>query len=235
MLAHDLATETRGAGVSCAMSAATPHPMTAAEYLEWERLQPYKHEYRRGEIFAMSGGSPRHNFLGAAATRELSMATRGRGCGVFSSDQKIALIAGERYVYADGVVVCGELQRENGTTDILLNPRIVVEVLSRSTEAYDRGEKWEGYQGIASLTDYVLVAQRTARVEHYQREALERRRGRDRGALSGRVRLPRRLTRQLQAKPPSRRTIQCAPSINAAPIAQAQAGSSGATCRSAAT
>jgi Uma2 family endonuclease len=153
------------------MSAATPHPMTSAEYLAWEAREPSKHEYLRGEIFAMPGGSPRHNFLGAAVISVLRGAMRGRGCGVFTSDQKIALVPGERYVYPDAAVVCGALQREPGTADVLLNPRVVIEVLSQSTEAYDRGGKWEGYQGVASVTDYVLVAQRAVRVEHYQRDA----------------------------------------------------------------
>ncbi|MEP7126398.1 MAG: Uma2 family endonuclease [Byssovorax sp.] len=76
-----------------------------------------------------------------------------------------------RYVYADSVVVCGAMRTEPGTSDVLANPRILVEVLSRSTEAYDRGEKWEAYQRLASLTDYLLVAQTSVRVEHYQREA----------------------------------------------------------------
>jgi Uma2 family endonuclease len=152
------------------MSAATPQKMTAAEYLAWEREQPSKHEYKHGEVFAMSGGSPRHNLLAGEVLVQLSIATRSHGCRVLTSDQRVALIPDARYVYPDAAVVCGELKLQPGTTDVLLNPRIVVEVLSRSTEAYDRGEKWEGYQRIASLTDYVLVSQRAVRLEHYQRD-----------------------------------------------------------------
>jgi Uma2 family endonuclease len=145
--------------------------MTAAEYLAWEREQSDKHEYHHGEVFAMSGGSPRHNLLAGEAIVQLGIVVRSHGCRVLTSDQRVAFVPDEHYVYPDAAVVCGEPKLQPGTTDVLLNPRVVVEVLSRSTEAYDRGEKWEGYQGISSLTDYVLVSQRAVRVEHYQRQA----------------------------------------------------------------
>jgi Uma2 family endonuclease len=88
-----------------------------------------------------------------------------------NSDQRVSAKQGERYVYPDVVVVCGGMRSEADTKDVLANPTVIVEVLSRSTEAYDRGEKWEAYQRLASLTDYVLVAQAAVRVEHYAREA----------------------------------------------------------------
>ncbi len=152
------------------MGATTPHRMTAVEYLAWEREQGTKHEYHRGEVFAMAGGSPRHNLLCGEAIIQLGVATRGLGCRVLTSDQRVAFATGD-YVYPDAAVVCGEPKVQPGTTDVLLNPRVVVEVLSKGTEAFDRGEKWEGYQRIASLTDYLLVSQRAVRVEHYQRTA----------------------------------------------------------------
>lgn len=150
--------------------AATTRHMTAPEYLVWERDQVEKHEFHRGEVFAMAGGSARHNFLSVALSAELRSATRPRGCHVLSSDQRISATRGERYVYADAVVVCGGVQLEPGTSDVLANPSVVVEVLSASTESYDRGDKWEAYQRLASLTDYLLVAQGSVRVEHYRRE-----------------------------------------------------------------
>lgn len=150
--------------------AATSRHMTAAEYLEWERAQTSRHEYHLGEVFAMAGGSPRHNFLSVAMGAELRAAVRGKRCHVLSPDQRISAKEGERYVYADAVVACGGLRMEPGTTDVLANPTIVVEVLSRSTEMYDRGAKWEAYQRLPSLTDYLLAAQTSARIEHYQRE-----------------------------------------------------------------
>lgn len=150
--------------------AAASQPLSAAEYLAWEREQPGKHEYHLGEVFAMAGGSPRHNFLANAAGAELRACLRGKKCHVLSADQRISARQGERYVYADAVAACGGARMEPGTNDVLANPTIVVEVLSRSTEAYDRGEKWDAYQRLPSLTDYLLVSQTTTQIEHYQRE-----------------------------------------------------------------
>jgi Uma2 family endonuclease len=150
--------------------AAIDVPMSAAEFLVWERGQPGKHEFLAGEVFAMAGGSPRHNLLAGAMVAELRAATAARGCRVLSSDQRIAAPAGKRYVYADAVVVCGPLEAEPDTSDVLCNPTIVVEVLSPSTEAHDRGAKWQAYQQIDSLSDYLLLTQTEARIEHYRRE-----------------------------------------------------------------
>ncbi len=144
--------------------------MTVDAYLTWEREQNERHEYVHGEVFAMSGGSPRHAALIAAMTTELSVAHRGGPCRVLSTDQRIVAVDGEHYVYADVSVVCGRMVLAQGTEDVLANPAIVVEVLSKSTEAYDRGKKWEGYQTVPSVTDYLLVSQSSAHVEHYQRE-----------------------------------------------------------------
>jgi Uma2 family endonuclease len=153
------------------MGAAPIARMSAADYLAWERLQSGKHEFHLGEVFAMAGGSPRHHLLSTAVGAELRTAMRGMGCHVLSSDQRISAKQGERCVYADSVVACGGTKMEPGTTDVLANPSVIVEVLSRGTEPYDRGEKWEAYQRLASLTDYMLVTQTSVRVEHYQREA----------------------------------------------------------------
>jgi Uma2 family endonuclease len=150
-------------------SAAPTHRLSVAEYLAWERTQPTKHEYHLGEVFAMAGGSPRHNFLSAAIIVSLHAAMRGKGCQVLSSDQRISAKKDARYVYADAVAACGGVQLEPGTTDVLANPRVIVEVLSRSTADYDRGEKWESYQRLPSLTDYLLVTQKSVQIEHYQR------------------------------------------------------------------
>lgn len=153
-----------------AADAAPQLRMTASEYLAWEREQPERHGFLRGEVFAMAGGSPRHNALIAAVVRDLGNAFFDSPCRVLSADQRIAAHEGEHYVYADASVVCGRLELVPGTKDVLANPTIVVEMLSKRTEAYDRGLKWEDYQQIASLSDYVLVSQAAARVEHFQRE-----------------------------------------------------------------
>jgi Uma2 family endonuclease len=143
--------------------------LSPQEFLDWERQQPVRHEFFRGEVFAMAGGSVRHNALSARVIAQLDGALRGRGCVVMSSDQRIGIGSGERYVYPDVSVVCGQVVLEPGTSDVVTNPTILVEVLSGSTEQYDRGQKWEGYQRLASLTDYVLVSQSEARIEHFRR------------------------------------------------------------------
>jgi Uma2 family endonuclease len=143
--------------------------LSPSEFLAWERAQPARHEYYRGEVFAMAGGSVRHNALCSSLTAVLHAALGRGGCTVLSSDQRVGFAAGERYVYPDISVVCGPIVLEDGTSDVLSNPTILVEVLSASTEQYDRGLKWEGYQRLASLTDYVLVSQTEARIEHFRR------------------------------------------------------------------
>jgi Uma2 family endonuclease len=142
--------------------------LTAAEYLAWEREQTDKHEFHAGEVFAMAGGSPRHNLIAGNVHSVLKRALQGR-CVAFPSDQRVMFDGGARYVYPDTSVVCGKVMLQDGTTDVLVNPTILVEVLSRGTEQYDRGLKWEGYQRLASLTDYLLISQHEVRVEQFQR------------------------------------------------------------------
>jgi Uma2 family endonuclease len=139
--------------------------MVPEEYLAWERQQEQKHEYFEGEVYAMAGGSPRHNRLSFKVGVALESALGGR-CHVLSSDQRVRSRE-RRYVYPDVSVVCGAPVIEHG--DVLVNPMIVVEVLSSTTEQYDRGLKWNGYQALPSLTDYVLVSQDRAHIEHFGR------------------------------------------------------------------
>lgn len=144
--------------------------MTATEYLAWERAQPLKHEYHHGEIFAVSSASLRHNAIAAAVIAELGNALVGKGCRVLTSAQRVAAPRSQRYVYPDATVVCGPPAVQPGELDVLENPSTVVEVLSPSTEAYDRGIKWEGYRRVPSVADYLLFSQDEAKVEHYQRQ-----------------------------------------------------------------
>jgi Uma2 family endonuclease len=143
--------------------------LTPDEYLAWERDQRVRHEFYRGEVFAMAGGSMRHNALCARVIATLEPQLSGR-CVVLTSDQRVVASQRERYVYPDVSIVCGSVITEAGTSDVLVNPTILVEVLSESTEQYDRGLKWEGYQRIDSLTDYVLVSQSERRIEHFRRD-----------------------------------------------------------------
>lgn len=145
--------------------------MSPAEYLAWERTQREKHQLLHGEVYAMAGGSPRHNRLCARILARLDAALRGSSCGPFSSDQKVFIPATSNFVYPDGTVVCGPVELHPGTNDVIDNPKVVVEVLSKSTEQHDRGDKWEDYRSIPSLADYVLVSQRLPRLEHFARES----------------------------------------------------------------
>lgn len=142
--------------------------LSPAEYLVWERAQPTKHEYYRGEVFAMAGASLRHNALCSEVIGQLRERLRVEGCRVLTSDQRVALDRGERYVYPDATVVCGTPVVEHG--DVLLNPTIVVEILSLSTEQTDRGSKWQSYQRLTSLHDYILVPQLIPRIELFSRD-----------------------------------------------------------------
>ncbi len=143
---------------------------TPEEYLAWERLQPEKHEYHGGEVFAMAGATFEHNLIVANTCAELGAALRQKPCRVCASDLRVKIPATGLYTYPDATVVCGRPEFEDDTLDTLLNPLVLVEVLSESTQDYDRGTKFTNYRTIPSLRDYVLVATDEILVEHYMRE-----------------------------------------------------------------
>ena len=151
-------------------SAAAHTHLTPEEYLAFERKATTKHEYLNGQIVAMSGASFAHNFLTMNTANQLYNQLIGGECQVATSDMRVKVTQIDSYFYPDVVVVCGEPRAEDDTFDTLLNPTVVVEVLSPSTETYDRGEKFEHYQQIASLKEYVLISQDKIRVEHYYRQ-----------------------------------------------------------------
>ena len=144
---------------------------TVEEYLSWERLQPTKHEFFEGEIFAMAGATREHNLLVLNIGAELRNALRKTPCEVYPSDMRVKIPATGLYTYPDDVVVCGKAEFEDDKLDTLLNPKVLVEVLSESSEAYDRGKKFEQYRSIPSFTEHLLVAQDQALIEHYSRQA----------------------------------------------------------------
>ncbi len=148
---------------------ATSLRMSPDAFLAWEREQLGRHVYLRGEVFAMAGGSPRHSLLTSRAIVRLAFAFEGKPCDVHTSDLRLG-IADEHFVYADAVVVCRPITLRPGTTDVVTNPVVVIEILSKSTEAYDRGEKQASYLALPSLKHLVLVSQREPRVEVYTRE-----------------------------------------------------------------
>lgn len=141
------------------------------EYLAFERKSETKHEYFAGEIFAMVGASKRHNLVTANLIRVLGNQLLNRPCNVYPSDMRVKVSATGKYTYPDVVVACDEEKFDDAEKDTLLNPVVIIEVLSESTEAYDRGRKFEQYQHIESLTDYLLVAQEPHRVEQYVRQS----------------------------------------------------------------
>lgn len=144
--------------------------LTEEEYLRMERAASVKSEFIGGQVFAMSGGSPRHSELAVTITAALHAQLRGR-CRVYNSDLRIRTRSTGAYVYPDVSVVCGPLQLHPGSDDILINPKVIAEVLSPSTAAYDRGEKFDRYREILSLAEYILCHQDTPRMELFTRQA----------------------------------------------------------------
>lgn len=142
---------------------------TPEEYLRLEENSPEKHEYYQGEIFSRAGGTPRHNFLVANIGAELNFGLRGKDCTPYSSDLRILVRSNGLYTYADISVVCGETDLAPERNDTITNPVLVVEVLSPSTEKYDRSQKFELYRGLESLKDYLLVDQSRVYIELYTR------------------------------------------------------------------
>jgi Uma2 family endonuclease len=140
------------------------------EYLALERSAQERSEYLDGDMVGMSGGSRKHNLIVTNIVSELRSQLKGRACEVYPSDMRVKVSATGLYTYPDVVVVCGEPQFEDTNVDTLINPVIVVEVLSDSTEAYDRGAKFGHYRKIESLVEYVLVSQEEFRIEHYVRQ-----------------------------------------------------------------
>ena len=141
--------------------------LTPAEYLEIERHSEIKHEYINGRMYAMPGASEPHNTIALNVASSLKLQMRGRDCRAYMADMRVNISPTGRYVYPDVVAVCGERRFEDAEVDTLLNPTAIVEVLSDTTEKYDRGDKFDHYRTIASLREYVLVSQNTMRVDHY--------------------------------------------------------------------
>ena len=151
------------------MSSVPTKRYTPQEYLELERKAETKSEYYRGEIFAMSGASRVHNLLAGNLFALIWSQLRGRPCVVFSSDMRVKVDWSGLYTYPDLSALCGEPEFDDEQLDTLLNPNLLIEVLSPSTEDYDRGGKFELYRQIPSLQDYVVVAQDRVFVEHHTR------------------------------------------------------------------
>ncbi len=151
--------------------ATQPEPYySPEEYIALERAAEYKSDYLAGHIFAMAGASEDHNTIAANILWNLRNQFQGRPCRVYMSDMRVQVAPNGLYTYPDVVAVCGPRDFTDDYRDTLLNPTVIFEVLSPSTEAYDRGEKFAQYWRLGSLTDYVLVAQDRVRVEHFARQ-----------------------------------------------------------------
>lgn len=142
--------------------------MTAQEYLEFERASQAKHEFFRGDVYAMSGASRAHNLICSNLVRGLHQQFDNRSCEVYSSDMRVKVDQTGLYTYPDVVVCCGDIKFEDGVSDTLLNPQLIVEVLSESTETYDRSTKFRHYQKLEPLKEYVIVSQKDPFVEVYK-------------------------------------------------------------------
>ena len=152
------------------MSSLPEYYLSPEEYLAIERRAGCKSEYADGVMYAMAGGSERHNLIVANTITTIGLQLRGRPCRVYPSDLKVRLPNSRKFFYPDVSVVCGEPRFADDERDVVLNPVLIVEVTSESTAAYDRSKKFWSYQQIESLREYVLVAQDDFLIEHYVRQ-----------------------------------------------------------------
>jgi len=149
-----------------------PKPrLTPEDYLAIERSAEFKSEYFDGEIFAMAGASRAHNSIVLNTGSEIRQHLKNRSCKAYVNDMRVKVNPTGLYAYPDVVVVCGKEQFEDTHLDTLLNPTLIIEVLSDSTEAYDRGRKFEHYRHLDSLVEYVLIAQQRPHVESFRRQS----------------------------------------------------------------
>lgn len=144
---------------------------TPAEYLAMEEVADYKSEFFNGEIFAMSGGTPDHSSVAVNVTAALNTALATRPCRVFNSDMRLQVERAGLYTYPDVMVICGKIELAKRRNDTVVNPLLIIEVLSESTHDYDRGPKFNFYKQIPTLQEYVVIESENPRVEYYRRSA----------------------------------------------------------------
>lgn len=141
------------------------------EYLEGEKISPIKHEYREGEVYAMSGASKAHDKIAVNMLAMLSSHVRGTGCSVYSSDMKVRVEAADVFYYPDVKVTCDARDDRNPDEQFIRYPRLIVEVLSPTTQGFDRGDKFANYRLIETLQEYVLISQERMMVECFRLNA----------------------------------------------------------------
>ena len=141
------------------------------EYLEMENASSEKHEYYQGEIFAISGAKVPHNIIATNLVVALTIKLKGKSCRPFNSDQRIHVEANTLFTYPDISIICGDIITRNNDGYNVLNPTVLIEVLSRSTKNYDRGEKFKLYRDIPTLREYVLVDSESIHIEIFRLNA----------------------------------------------------------------
>jgi Uma2 family endonuclease len=146
--------------------------LSVSEYLEQERTSEVKHEYLDGIVKEMPGASREHNIIGTNFSRKLDVHLEDQPCEIYGSDMRVR-VTSTRYTYPDITVVCSTSLFEDNYVDTLLNPTLMIEILSPSTEAYDRGEKFSFYRRIESLQEFVFVSQDEPKLERYLRQGSE--------------------------------------------------------------
>lgn len=152
----------------------TTHELTLSEYSQLEEDTQQRYEYHDGEVYAMAGGDPVHNAIGGNVIFVLNALLRQQKCNVFTSDQKVYIDLFNKSLYPDASVTCGAVERSDQDTKAIVNPILLVEVLSDSTEAYDRGRKFECFSSLPSLREYVLLTQHEPKAQlHYRSSASE--------------------------------------------------------------
>lgn len=147
--------------------------LTPQAYLVWERQQKIRHEFVDGETFAMAGASRKHNLINVNVLAALHAQLRGLPCELYNNDMRVKIHNANAYVYPDIVVACDELAFADAEVDTLLNPLLIIEILSDSTASYDRGTKFKFYRTLPSLQQYILIAQHEYCIECYTRQANE--------------------------------------------------------------
>lgn len=152
------------------MSAIPLATLSREEYLRQERRSETRSEFHRGQVVAMTGATRKHVRIVTNLTTSLDLQLRERPCNTYSNDLRVSVRDGEHYVYPDVIVTCGPETFEDDEFDSLVNPLVIIEVLSPSTAAYDRGDKFLLYQTIASLREYVLVSQESRRIEVFRKQ-----------------------------------------------------------------
>lgn len=152
------------------MSALPKRKLSPAEYLKLERESDVKHEYFNSDVFAMAGAKRNHNKIAANLSGLLWQHLKGRDCEFYPSDMRVFVGKFGLYTYPDISVVCGKPEFQDDVLDTLLNPVLLIEILSDSTEGYDRGRKFQHYRSIDTLREYVLVSQNDARIEKYVKQ-----------------------------------------------------------------